>query len=105
MAAVETAYQAAMQKADSYLYSPLAVGICTGGREEKTPDIASFKIEDYLQDVNQLAQVAPLNERVMDLIFHSQMLIAQPEQLNTLSDRLLLAKGNLRQEGIHPPHA
>jgi hypothetical protein len=90
-------YSTLMKQVESYLYSDIATStlcVMKSPRENQIPEPPP--IQAYFEAVNRLASLAPLDERVIDLIFHSGFMTMQYKDFEGLGDRLLHIKGDIR---------
>lgn len=90
-------YDALMSQADVYYHSPLVPSVCGAGLANN-PDLKYISIRQYGDLVGNLTKTAPLSDDVMDMAFHLTFLTAKYEEVETLGDKILSAKG-----AIHIP--
>src|ERR1700674_1722981 len=90
---------------DAHLYSGWSPSTpCVGILEDApkgwhvgqvSPMPKSF-LQEYFQSVANLYRLGPLNEDVLDLMFHAVFLTAQYRTVEELGDKILAAKGTIR---------
>lgn len=85
---------------DVYLFSPYAASFCVSFSEPYSrgyypDDFLALSVNDYVQTIDKLARLAPLNDNVLNLMFHAQLLTGNYEETERLGDRLLEARGKI----------
>lgn len=99
IAETEAAYKKQMSRAETYFYSQWATMAChfpKNAANSSSPEWSSLTAKDYLEGINNLAQLSPLADDVMNLSFHAALLAGNYEQLEILGDRLLKTRGRIR---------
>jgi len=103
IATSEAQYQKLMSRVDVYLYSVLAPVSCRFPITEavhyrcaRCPELASLSAREYVEYVNNLTQIAPLNTDIVDLGFHAELLIGDYDKLEQMGDRLLKLGHSIR---------
>jgi hypothetical protein len=89
-------YAVIIGRADQMLYSGVSASVFGAEFSRKVPEIANFKLTDYLEAVDAAVKVAPLSDHALDLAFHEAMLTADFDAVASLGDRILAAKGSIR---------
>jgi hypothetical protein len=109
IASAETSFNKFISRAETYLHSPLVPSSCwssdKGGwsieghpdtMRTRFGDFSSISVTEYVTLIKDMSQLAPLNEAVLDMIFHGEMISAKYEDLEEVGDRILKAKGSIR---------
>jgi hypothetical protein len=95
-------YAASEAKVNDYLYSPLTPSYCDSDYNYMTTyfgDFSRWSLQDYRAQVMVMASISPLDSKSMDLAFHAQLLATTYTDLQSLGDKILAAKGNIRIPG------
>jgi hypothetical protein len=91
-----------MKKVDGIMYSDQGASYCNSFEFEKADakyeidPIFAPQLQQHFDNVRLLTQLAPLNPRVMDLAFHTALIVGSYDQLQQIGDRILDAKGSIR---------
>lgn len=87
------------ERIEVYLHSPLVPSACyahAGAMATTFGEFSSISLTEYLNLIEELSQLAPLNDWVLDLIFHGEMISSKYEDLEAIGDRILKAKGAIK---------
>jgi hypothetical protein len=106
LASQEQAFKTALAETDKYIYSPGAVSMCDMPpffpAQEETPvgvaiaiGGAGFTLSTYIKSVRSLAAIAPLNEAVLDRVFHATFISSKYSEVEDIGDKILAAQGRL----------
>lgn len=93
----ETTYSTAMARVEAHLHSPLTPSTCINTfLNSHQTDFHAISIPEYMNAVSTVSDVAPLDNKSMDLLFHAELMMGRYEELERLGDAVLKAKGNIR---------
>lgn len=84
------------EKIDWYLYSPLSVGSCSTAWAQNELPKKDFSLLEYMRMLQEASKTYPLSPWILDRVFHAALLTASYEDLQSLGDRILDAKGSIK---------
>jgi hypothetical protein len=91
----QTGYTNLMTKVDGVLYPSDGWVTDRGGIRGNSMEAARKVLDDYFLTVSSLSKIAPLDDRVLDLVFHAGFILLKYEQFEPLADRILASKGSV----------
>jgi tetratricopeptide (TPR) repeat protein len=105
IATAETSFNQLTRRIETYQHSPLVPSVCFHAQtwpgnpdmlHTTFSDFNSISLDEYLSLIKKFSQLAPLNETVLDTVFHGEIIVGKYEDLEEVGDRILKAKGSIK---------